>query len=334
MIKIALIGVGYWGPNLLRNFSNLPNCQVVTVCDKEAGRLTSLNRQYPAVEFIFDTATVMKDPRIDAVVIATPISTHYDLARQALINGKHVLVEKPLASTVKEAEELCELATRANKMLMVDHTFLYHGAVNKIKQLIFAGDLGDLLYFDSVRINLGLFQQDVNVVWDLAPHDLSMLYYLCPGKPESLLATGISHTKNKIENIAYLTLFYPSDFIAHLSCSWTSPVKFRTILIGGTKKMIVYDDLEPTEKVKVYDAGFDVKSNHEKNSLLIDYRNGDIYVPKIDLTEALKGVAIDFLKSITDAKDPISNCKIGLDVVKVLEAAEFSIRQGGKEVRL
>jgi predicted dehydrogenase len=275
---------------------------------------------------------MLQDESLDAVVIATPVSTHYTLAKQALLSGKHVLLEKPMATSVAECEELIQIAEAKSLTLMVDHTFLYTGAVQKIKEIVDSGDIGELQYFDSTRINLGIFQNDVNVLWDLAPHDISILSYLKEEKPVSVNATGISHLKNGIENIAYMTINYASNFIAHFNCSWSSPVKIRQTLISGDQKMILYNDIEPTEKVRVFDTGVGVKSDADRDKLLIDYRYGDILIPKLSTHEALQQVAMDFVESIVSRKTPLSSASIGLHVVRVLEAAEKSIKQKGKEI--
>jgi predicted dehydrogenase len=254
------------------------------------------------------------------------------LAKKALENGKHVLLEKPMTNSVEEAEQLIELANKYKKVLMVDHTFLYTGAVQKMKKMIDEDVIGNIKYFDSTRINLGLFQPDVNVLWDLAPHDLSILNYLNSEKPLSVQATGISHTHNGIENIAYLTINYQSDFIAHFNCSWTSPVKIRLMLIGGDKKMVVFNDLEPTEKIKIYDTGYNHKTDEEKKRILVDYRAGDIFIPKIENKEALSGMAADFISAIINNTTPISNYQSGLSVIKILEASQKSIKNQGKEI--
>jgi predicted dehydrogenase len=256
------------------------------------------------------------------------------LAKKALENGKHVLIEKPMTSTVAEAEELIELATRKGLTLMADHTFLYTGAVQKMKELVDNGMVGTLRYFDSSRINLGLFQPDVNVLWDLAPHDISILTYLITETPVSINATGISHTHNNIENIAYMTVNYNSDFIAHFNCSWTSPVKVRQTLIGGDKKMIVFNDLEPSEKIRVYDTGYNHTTHVDRTTIMVDYRTGDVYIPKIQLSEALAGVANDFIQSIIQKKKPLANAELGMQVVKILEASQQSIKNQGREVKI
>jgi predicted dehydrogenase len=266
------------------------------------------------------------------VVIATPVFTHFELAKKALLNGKHVLLEKPMTSTVAEAEALIGMAEQKRLLLMVDHTYLYTGAVEKIKDLMNGNELGDIKYLDSTRINLGLFQPDINVLWDLAPHDLSVLRYLIDERPYSINATGTTHTNNKIENIAYLTVNYNSGFIAHFNCSWSSPVKIRMMLIGGDKKMILFNDLEPTEKVKVYDTGYHHKTDDEKKKVMVDYRTGDIYVPKLNTSEALAGMVQDFITCIPDSRQPLSSSALGLDVIKILEASDRSIKNNGCEV--
>lgn len=334
MIKIGVFGFGYWGPNLVRNFFATPGCEVRRVVDVNPERLKKSKLLYPTIDTSADAAAILEDSDIDAVVIALPISFHYETAKKALLNGKHVLLEKPMTRLKSQARELIDMASDKGKILMVDHTFLYTGAVRKIKEIVSRGELGNIRYFDSTRINLGLFQSDINVLWDLAPHDISILLHLVDESPRSVIATGISHTGNDLENLAYLTLNFESNMVAHFTSSWTSPVKIRQILIGGTKKMIVYDDVEPTEKVKVYDTGFEVRSEEEKNKILVDYRVGDIYIPKIDNREALKGVAEDFVAAVDRGIEPVSNWKSGLEVVTILEAAEQSIKNRGREVLL
>lgn len=332
MINIGIIGYGYWGPNLVRNFSVQSNGTVKMVADGRAERLTLINKNYPLINTSLSADELINDPDIDAVVIATPVFTHYELAKKALNNGKHVLLEKPMTSSVAQAMELINIAQQKNLVLMVDHTFLYTGAVQKMKELIQNGTIGTPRYFDSSRINLGLFQPDINVLWDLAPHDISILTYLISFKPYSINATGISHTHNQIENIAYMTVNYETDFIAHFDCSWTSPVKVRQTLIGGNKKMIVYNDLEPSEKVRIYDTGYDHKSDEDKNRVMVDYRTGDIHIPKLNNIEALSGVAADFINSIAASSVPLANSQLGIEVVKILEASQESIKNKGKEV--
>lgn len=334
MTNVALIGFGYWGPNLLRNFSNTNGCIVHTLIDSRPERLEVAKKMYPHVNTSSNVDDVFYNEEIDAIIIATPVYTHYDLAKKALENEKHVLVEKPMTSDANQALELINLALSKQKLLMVDHTFLYTSAVQEIKKLIDNNVLGQVQYFDSTRINLGLIQSDVNVLWDLAPHDLSILSYLIDKTPVSVQATGISHTGNGIENIAYLTINYKEEFIAHFNCSWSSPVKIRSILIGGTKKMVVYDDLQTTEKIKLYDSGFDVKSDDEKRNLLISYRTGDIFIPNLPNLEALSLMAKDFIHCIQSGNEPISSAKRGYQVVKILEAAQNSIKNKGVEVSI
>ncbi|MCY2687960.1 Gfo/Idh/MocA family protein [Salinimicrobium sp. TH3] len=334
MVKIGVIGYGYWGPNLVRNFFGTPGCIVKSVSDSRHERLEQLRKIFPSIEGILDAEEILKDSSIDAVVIATPVSTHFKLARKALEKGKHVLLEKPMTSSVEEAEILIDLAKQKNLLLMVDHTFLYTGAVQKMKKLIENQELGSIKYLDSTRINLGLFQSDINVLWDLAPHDLSILSYLVDEEPYSVNAKGVTHTENGIENIAYLTVNFLSGLIAHFNCSWTSPVKVRMMLIGGDKKMILYNDLEPTEKIKVYDTGYSHTSDMERQQVMVDYRTGDIHVPKLDTTEALAGMAKDFINCIREKKQPLSSSKLGLEVVRLLEASSKSLERQGQEVIL
>ncbi|MBI2641381.1 Gfo/Idh/MocA family oxidoreductase [Candidatus Roizmanbacteria bacterium] len=320
MVKIGLIGYGYWGPKLVRNFFDDSACKVKTVVDLRRESLEVVKKYYPSIRTSTTIDEVFEDSKIDAVVISTPVSTHFSLGKKALNQGKHVLIEKPMTTSYREAIELVNLAKKKKKVLMVDHTFLYTDAV--------PNELGKISYFDSTRTNLGLFQKDVNVLWDLAAHDISILTYLVKEKPQSILASGISHTKNKLENIVFVTIKYPSGFIAHLNCSWSSPVKIRLILIGGKKKMIVYNDVEPTEKIKVYDSGYKIMNRKDPEKFQVDYRIGDIHIPKIELQEALIGVTRDFLHAIEFGSKPISNAALGLEVVKILSLADKSMRNG------
>ena len=332
MLKIGIIGYGYWGPNLVRNFSNQQEGKVTVIAEARLDRHSQILKQYPNISIVSDASDLIKDVNVDAVVIATPVFSHFHLAKAALNAGKHVLLEKPMTASVDESKELIDLAKSKNLVLMVDHTFLYTGAVQKMKALIDDHYLGKLQYFDSTRINLGLFQPDVNVLWDLAPHDISILNFLVNKKPYSVNATGVSHTNNGIENVAYLTVNYEDDFIAHFNCSWTSPVKVRSTLIGGDKKMLVYNDLEPSEKIRVYDTGYNHSSDEEKNRIMVDYRTGDVFIPKLSSQEALFGVAYDFIDCIIHSKEPLANAELGLEVVKVLEASQLSIKNKGKEI--
>ena len=334
MINFAIIGYGYWGPNLVRNFVATPNTTVHTVADLRPERLALVSRAYPSIKVTSDIDSIWTNTEIDAVIIATPVFTHFDLAKKALMSGKHVLLEKPMTDTVAHAEELIELANAHGKVLMVDHTFLYTSAVQKIKSLIDSGELGSVKYFDSTRINLGLIQQDVNVLWDLAPHDISILDYLIPAKPLSVQATGISHIHNGIENIAYLTVKYAHDFIAHFHCSWSSPVKIRMMLLGGDKKMVVFNDMESTEKIRIYHTAHTVSSDEEKRRILVDYRVGDVFIPKLEIKEALGGMALDFINAIMTGSKPIASYESGLNTIRILEAAQISIKEQGREVAL
>lgn len=334
-LRIAVIGFGYWGPNLVRNFEAQPHAQVTAVVDTRSERLQQLQQTYPHISASTDALATINHSSVDAVVIATPVFTHFELAKAALEAGKHVLLEKPMVTTVKEADILIELATQKGLTLMVDHTYLYTGAVEIIKEYVDQGKIGNLQYIDSTRINLGLFQPDVNVLWDLAPHDISILNHLIPEAPYSVQATGISHTNNGIENIAYLTVNYESNRIAHFNCSWTSPVKIRKFLIGGDEKMIVFDDTEPTEKIRIYDTRYhytERRSDEDKRRVLVDYRVGDIHIPKVPLKEALAGVAADFLGAILEQRAPLSSAWSGRQVVQLLEASQESIKNGGKEI--
>jgi predicted dehydrogenase len=333
-INVGVIGYGYWGPNIVRNFFGTLACSVKMVADGRPERLGALAKIFPSIKGVNDGEEIINSKEIDAVVIATPVFTHFAIAKRALLAGKHVLIEKPMTSSVQEADELINLATQKGLTLMADHTFLYTGAVQKMKEIIHAEVIGKPLYFDSSRINLGLFQPDINVLWDLAPHDISILTYLITEIPESINATGISHTRNKIENIAYLTVNYNSSFIAHFTCSWSSPVKVRQTLIGGDKKMILYNDLEPSEKVRVYDTSYNHITEEDKTRIMVDYRTGDVYIPKLSSREALAGVADDFIQSVIQKKLPLSNAMLGRSVVRILEASQESIKNNGKEIRI
>jgi predicted dehydrogenase len=340
MITIGVVGCGYWGPNLIRNFAENERAQLRWICDTDEKRLGAIGRRYPAARTAADYAQLLADPELSAVVVATPVATHYAFARAALEAGKHVLIEKPFTTNSREARELVALAERRGLTLMVDHTFVYTGAVRRIKEIVESGELGELLYFDSVRINLGLFQRDINVVWDLAPHDLSIMDYLVARDAVALTATGSSHIEAGIENIAYVMLRFKDSFIAHFHFNWLSPVKIRRTLIAGSRKMIVYDDIEPTEKVRVYDKGVTtnrIESDSDKEAAyqtLVSYRTGDVWVPKLDSTEALTHVAAEFLDAIAERRAPLTDGAAGLRVVRLLEAAQESINQGGKLIEL
>ena len=333
MIGIAVVGYGYWGPNIVRNFQEIEGAQVLVCCDLDEQRLAKVKQKYPSIRVTTDYEEILNDPKVDAVAIVTPVVTHYKFARAALEHGKHVLVEKPMAASVAEAK-LIELAAKHHLILMVNHTFIYTGAVRKMKEIIEKGDLGDLYYFDLVRINLGLIQRDVNVLWDLAPHDVAILGYLVNEPPVSVCANGACHTGNGIEDIAYLTVYFNSGLIAHFHNNWIAPAKIRTILVGGSKKMILYDDMEASEKIKVYDKGIEVASTEAAHNALISYRLGDMWAPRLEQTEALRLVASEFVDSIESGRRPVTDGISGLNVVRILEASEMSIKRRGKEVKL
>jgi predicted dehydrogenase len=336
IINIGVIGYGYWGPNLVRNFNNLSTVRVKTVSDLNLEALTRVKTRYPTIDVTTDCQTIFADPEIDAVAIATPVSTHFSLALAALRAGKHVLVEKPITTTSAEAKRLIEEAQRRRRVLMVDHTFVYTGAVRKMAELLTRQVLGHLYYYDAVRVNLGLFQHDVNVLWDLAVHDLSIMDYILPFKPYGVSATGMSHIRGRPENIAYLTLFFENNLIAHLHVNWLAPVKVRRTLIGGGQKMILFDDLDPSEKIKVYDKGITLHSHlpETRYDQLIGYRTGDMWAPKLDLTEALHTELAHFIDCIHSGDRPITDGEAGLRVVKILEAATHSLENQGRFIDL
>ena len=334
MIQVGLIGYGYWGPNLLRNFAETPGCRVQMVSDLHPERLAQAQARYPAVKTTTNYRDVLTSPAIEVVVIATPVSTHFEFAMQALQAGKHVWVEKPLTRTSEEAERLLDEAARRRRLIMVDHTFIYTGAVRKIKELLETGRVGRLYYYDSVRVNLGLFQHDVNVLWDLAVHDLAIMDYLLQARPCAVAATGIAHVTGQPENTAYLTCFFDTPIIAHFHVNWLSPVKIRRTLIGGDRQMIVYDDLEPSEKVKVYDKGITVNNGEGVYQLLVGYRTGDLWVPKLDLTEALRVATQHFLECIQHQRQPLTDGQAGLRVVRLLETATQSLAERGRPMDL
>src|SRR5438445_682826 len=333
MLKLGVVGYGYWGPNVVRNFSSRPDCRVLAICDKNPHAVALALSRHPAVHATSNADEVMSSPEIDAVAVVTPVSTHYQLARKALENGKHVFVEKPFTATSAQAEELIELADRKNLQIMVDHTFLFNGAVRKIKELIDGGTLGSLYYYDSTRVNLGLFQHDINVIWDLAPHDLSIMDHLIGQEPEAVVATGQTHL-NGHEDVAFITLYFPNKVIAHVNVNWLSPVKVRTTLIGGEKKMLVWNDLEADEKVKVYDKGVQITNRQGLYDLLVNYRSGDMLAPQLEQVEALRQELAYFVDCISNDQTPMNDGNAGLRVVKMLEAANESLRHRGALVYL
>jgi predicted dehydrogenase len=333
VVKFGVIGYGYWGPNVVRNLDRLDETELVAVCDKSQTARRRVSKAYPDILVTGDPSQLMASPDIDAIAVVTPVWTHYELAKAALLHGKHVFVEKPFTSNSEQAQELIELAERKNLKIMVDHTFLFTGAVQKIKKLLNEGALGKLYYYDSTRVNLGLFQHDVNVVWDLAPHDLSIIDHLIQRSPEAISATGQTHL-NGHEDVAFITLYFPDKVIAHINVNWLSPVKVRTTLIGGEKKMLVWNDLEADEKIKIYDKGVQITSREGLYNLLVNYRSGDMWAPQIEQVEALTRELAYFVECITKDKNPVNDGHAGLRVVRMLEAANQSIRKQGELVRL
>jgi predicted dehydrogenase len=334
MIQLGVIGAGYWGPNLIRNFAACPDAKLVAVCDKDRARLDKVLTGYLGVEAIESYEALLAKKDLDAVAIATPVGTHAPLALAALRAGKHVLVEKPLAGSIRDAEAMVRAAKDADRILMVDHTFVYSGPVRKIKEIVDSGDLGEIYFVDSVRINLGLFQHDVNVVWDLAPHDLSIMDHLIGRLPKSLSAFGTCHADSDsgIEDVAYLNLDFGDGLLASFHVNWLSPVKIRHFLIGGSRKGLVYNDLAPDEKIKVYDRGITVSQDAEaRRGALIGYRTGDVWSPRIEGQEPLQVMVRHFVECIRENKTPLSDGEAGLRVVRILEAAQRSIKaQGGR----
>ena len=330
-IRVAQIGCGYWGQNLIRNFWEVDEAQVVVACDAFPAALNRIQKRFPTVDMETSYDAVLRRNDVDAVILATPVSSHFPFAKKALLAGKHVLIEKPMTTTTDEALELIELADRKNLKLMVDHTFLYTSAVRRMRQLLDAGELGDLLYFDSVRINLGLVQSDTNVIWDLAPHDLSIMDYLCAPEPVAVSAIGAAHLHCPHANIAYVTVKFNSNsnLIAHFHVNWLSPVKVRRTLVGGSKRMLVYDDMENSEKIKIYDKGVTFTQDSEQRTrMLTGYRNGDVLAPNLDTGEALRLMAREFVTSIQQNRTPLTDGHAGYRVVRLLEAAQRSLDEG------
>lgn len=335
MINIGIIGYGYWGPNLVRNFAELTRCNLAAIADLDSGKLALAQRRFPAARTTTDVDALINDPTIDAIVIATPVRTHFKLAMAALKAGKHVWLEKPMTETAEQARLLVEEADRRGKVLHVDHTFVYTGAVRKMGELIGKGEIGDLLYYDSQRVNLGLFQHDVNVISDLAVHDFSILEYLHKEHPVAVSASGMNHFPGTPENLAYITLFYDSSFIAHVSVNWLAPVKVRQVLVGGSRKMMIYDDLQNSEKLKIYDKGVSFTDDPKKiHEMRVGYRTGDMLAPTTDGAEALRVGAEHFLDCILEKKTSITDGRLGMKVVEVIEAATASMRNFGKTVQI
>jgi predicted dehydrogenase len=333
MIRFGVIGYGYWGPNIVRNLRALEGCQVVGICDQTPAARKRIQAANSGIPVHSDALELIQSPDVDAIAVITPVWTHYELTKAALENGKHVFVEKPFTSKAAQAEELINLAEQRSLQIMVDHTFLFTGAVRRIKKLLGEGALGKLYYYDSTRVNLGLFQHDCNVIWDLAPHDLSIMNHLLHKDAEAISATGQSHL-NGHEDIAFITAYYPDKMIAHVNVNWISPVKVRTTLIGGEKKMLVWNDLEADEKLKVYDKGVDVKSQEGMYNLLVSYRSGDMWSPQVEQVEALKLELTYFVECIKSGAKPFNDGCAGLKVVRMLEAASESLAKRGELVYL
>jgi len=333
LIRIGVIGYGYWGPNIVRNLRGLEGCQVSAVCDQSAAALKRVKQTHPDLAVTTKSSELFASPEIDAIAVVTPVGAHFELAKAALEHGKHVFVEKPFTSTTRQAEELIELAERKNLKIMVDHTFLFTGAVRKIRELIDDGVLGSLYYYDSTRVNLGLFQHDVSVVWDLAPHDLSIMSFLIPEEPEAVIATGQAHLNGHVD-VAFLTIYFPGNTIAHINVNWLSPVKVRTTLIGGEKKMLVWNDLEADEKLKIYDKGVQMGNGQGLYELMVSYRSGDMWAPRVEQAEALRVELDYFIDCVVKDQTPINDGVAGLRVVKLLEAADRSLADRGRAVQL
>ena len=327
MLNVAVIGFGYWGPNIVRNFQNHKDCAVNYICDYSNDARSRATKSFPGIETIDDAEIIFSDENIDIVAVVTPVSTHYSLAKKALNSGKHVFIEKPMVETVEQANDLIKIAKEKNLVGVVDHTFLLTDAVKIIKSIIDSGEIGELTYFDSVRVNLGLFQHDINVIWDLAPHDLSILYYLTNMKPRSIMATGVDHLGNSLIDIGYITLQYNEKMIANFHVNWLSPVKVRRIIIGGTNKMILFDDMEPSEKIKIYDKGITVNSDEDLHKILVEYRVGDMFAPNIQQTEALKDEIETFIEQIKNSSFiSINDMNKGKEVVQLLEYSDVSLK--------
>ncbi len=333
-LNIGVLGYGYWGPNIVRNFYSCRNIRIEFICDTNSSSLKKARTEFPSIKCTENPNIVLNSNKIQAVAIVTPLSTHFNLAKKALNRNKHVFIEKPFVSSIKEANELITIANKKGLIIMIDHTYLFTGSVRKIKQLLDKNIIGQLYYYDSQRVNLGLFQNDSNVLWDLAPHDFAVMDYLIKEKPIGLIATGKDHFNRNLENIAFVTVFFRDNLIAHFNFNWLSPVKIRSTLIGGSKKMIVWNDLETNEKIKIYDRGINLKKKKDVIDILVDYRTGDILTPKVDISEALKTEVEYFTYCVLNNKKPINDGDQGLRIVKLLKAADKSLKSNGKYVSL
>jgi predicted dehydrogenase len=333
IMNFGVIGYGYWGPNIVRNLVGLEGARVRGIADISPTGRARAEKAHPGIHVTANAAELIASPDIDAIAVISPVWTHYELAKAALENGKHVFVEKPFTSTSAQGEELVNLAAQKNLKIMVDHTFLFTGAVKRIAQLVDEGALGNLYYYDSTRVNLGLFQHDINVLWDLAPHDLSIMDYIIKASPEAVVATGQGHL-NGHEDVAFMTIYFPGKVIAHINVNWLSPVKVRTTLIGGEKRMLVWNDLEADEKLKIYDKGVDITSREGVYQMLVSYRSGDMWAPQLEQVEALRQELGYFVECVTTGQEPFNNGEAGLRVVRMLEAASESMRERGALIRL
>lgn len=334
MLKVGVVGFGYWGPNIVRNFNALKEAEVTKVCDLNKSSLEKIQDSYRHITTTTNYRDITDSKEIDIVAVVTTVFTHYEIAKHALLNGKHVFVEKPFTTTAKEAVDLIETADKAGLKIMVDHTLLFTGSVKKMKEIIDKGELGNIYYYDATRINLGLFQHDVNVIWDLAPHDLAVMDFVIPDRPKAITANGVDHFNRGLEDVAYITIFFDNNIIAHFNMNWLSPVKMRTTVIGGDKKMLVWNDLVVDEKIKVYDRGVNIESKEGIYKLLVDYRSGDVWTPKIEIAEALKLEAEYMIDCVMNNKTPINDGVAGLNIVKILEASLLSIKNNGKMIKL
>jgi predicted dehydrogenase len=335
MIKIGVIGYGYWGPNLVRNFVETKGLTVACVADLDPQKLEIVEKRYPGIRTTTHFEEMINDPTIDAIAVATPVNTHFDLGMAALKAGKHLWLEKPMTESSTEARQLVEEAEKRKLVLIVDHTFIYTGAVRKIAEILKKGELGEIYYYDSIRVNLGLFQRDVSVISDLAVHDFAILEYLLGDQPAAVSAVGVNHFPGTPENLAYISLFYDSGMIAHCNVNWLAPVKVRQILLGGSKKMITYDDLEPSEKIKIYDKGISFTDDPQKiYQMRVGYRTGDMWAPQIDGSEALRVEGEHFVDCIMNAKVPQTDGLLGMRVVQLIEAATRSMNEKGRSVKL
>jgi predicted dehydrogenase len=335
LLKVGVVGCGYWGPNLIRNFTQLDSSEVVICADLSEERLAHMKRLYPHLETTKNYKDIFARDDIEAVVIATPPQTHHGIALQALQAGKHLFVEKPLGISTAECEEMVAEADKRKLKLMTGHTFVYTAAVNKVKELIQAGELGDILYISTTRVNLGIFQEAINVVWDLAPHDVSILNYILDSTPDSVAAHGHSYIRGNVEDVAFLTFKYPKSILTHVHVSWLNPNKIRSTTVVGSKKMLVYDDISSLEKIRIYDKGVTVQPHYDTfGEFQLSYRFGDIFIPKLDDSEPLKVATQHFIDCIRKDLTPRSSGMDGLNVVRVIEASNESLRNSGNMITL